>query len=152
VLKSIVLSGDNFNTVVGWLSGVLIQTRSKSLKLSKGCNFEDQRKCLSSCCTRGFITSPRVETRGQSSDVVGEKRDTQILVNLPATEVPSVNDANQPPTRLLCVFCLSSFSFSVCRCGFQAVLRTRPSSVTQDPGSCQTSTFYTSPSTPTNPL
>jgi hypothetical protein len=26
--------------------------------------------------------------------------------------------------RLLCVFCLSHFSFSVCRRGFQAVLRT----------------------------
>jgi hypothetical protein len=31
--------------------------------------------------------------------------------------------------RLLCVFCLSCFSFSVCRRGFQAVLRTRPSSL-----------------------
>jgi hypothetical protein len=31
--------------------------------------------------------------------------------------------------RLLCVFCLSRSSFSVCRIGFQAVLRTRPSSL-----------------------
>jgi hypothetical protein len=31
--------------------------------------------------------------------------------------------------RLFCVFCLSCFSFSVCRRGFQAVLRTRPSSL-----------------------
>jgi hypothetical protein len=31
--------------------------------------------------------------------------------------------------RLLCVFSLSRFCFSVCRSGFQAVLRTRPSSL-----------------------
>jgi hypothetical protein len=41
----------------------------------------------------------------------------------------SIKEAGPVAVRLLCMFCLSRFSFSVCRRGFQAVLRIRPSSL-----------------------
>ena len=40
-----------------------------------------------------------------------------------------IKEVCQVAVGLLCVVCLSRFSFSVCRRGFQAVLRIRPSSL-----------------------